>query len=114
MRLQRMLLALQWYDLNVIYKKGKDMQLPDTLSRACLEDTKEEIDLNQITVSEFLNISEEKYKLFQERTAEELNTLLEIILQGWPERMKDVPREVQQYFESKCELNVVDGIIYNL
>ena len=56
MRLQRMLLALQWYDLNVIYKKGKDMQLPDTLSRAYLEDTKEEIDLNQITVSEFLNI----------------------------------------------------------
>ena len=66
MRLQRMLLALQWYDLSVIYRKGKDMQLHDTLSRAYLEDTKEEIDLNQITVSEFLNISEEKYKLFQE------------------------------------------------
>ncbi|GFN74641.1 transposon ty3-i Gag-Pol polyprotein [Plakobranchus ocellatus] len=37
MGFQRMLLALQWYDLKVNYKKGKDMQLPDTLSRAYLE-----------------------------------------------------------------------------
>ncbi|GFO32675.1 transposon ty3-i Gag-Pol polyprotein [Plakobranchus ocellatus] len=77
MRLQRMLLALQWYDLKVNYKKGKDMQLPDTLSRAYLEDVEQEI-----------------------------------ILQGWPERKRDVPREVQQYYESRCELNTVDGIIY--
>ncbi|GFR74871.1 retrovirus-related Pol polyprotein from transposon 17.6 [Elysia marginata] len=71
MRLQRMLLALQWYDLKVNYKKRKDMQLPDTLSRTYLEDLEQEIDLYQITVSEFFNISDEKYKLFQDGTAEE-------------------------------------------
>ncbi|GFO32670.1 retrovirus-related pol polyprotein from transposon 17.6 [Plakobranchus ocellatus] len=63
MRLQRMLLALQWYDLKVNYKKGKDMQSPDTLSKAYLEDVEQEIYLSQITVSEFLNISDEKYML---------------------------------------------------
>ena len=39
MRLQRMLLNLQWYDLIVKYRKGKEMYLPDTLSRAYLPDT---------------------------------------------------------------------------
>lgn len=35
-RLQRMLLRLQKYSLRVTYKKGKDMFLADTLSRALL------------------------------------------------------------------------------
>ena len=35
-RLQRMLLRLQKYSLQVKYKKGKDMHLADTLSRAYL------------------------------------------------------------------------------
>lgn len=35
-RIQRMRLHLQWYDLTVRYRKGKDMELPDTLSRAQL------------------------------------------------------------------------------
>jgi len=36
-RLQRMLLRLQRYDLHVVYKKGTEMYLADTLSRAYLE-----------------------------------------------------------------------------
>jgi len=34
MRLQRMILNLQWYDLTVKYRKGKEMYLSGTLSRA--------------------------------------------------------------------------------
>ena len=33
-RLQRMLLQLQEYDINLVYKKGKEMYLADALSRA--------------------------------------------------------------------------------
>ena len=46
MRHQRMLLALQWYDITVTYRKVKDMQLPDTLSRAYLQESVPEIDIN--------------------------------------------------------------------
>ena len=31
MRIQRMRLRLQWYDLDVKYRRGKDMELPDSL-----------------------------------------------------------------------------------
>ena len=112
MRLQRMLLALQWYDITVTYRKGKDMQLPDTLSRAYLQESVAEIDINQVNASEFLSITEEKYRLFQVKTEEELKLLHQTIQEGWPEQRKSVPRGVQPYFESRGELNVVDGIIF--
>lgn len=35
-RLQRMLLGLQLYDFQVVYKRGKDLHIADTLSRAYL------------------------------------------------------------------------------
>ncbi|GFR83810.1 transposon Ty3-I Gag-Pol polyprotein [Elysia marginata] len=112
MRLQRMRLTLQWYDINVTYRKGKDMQIPDTLSRAYLQESVAEIDINQVNAPEFLNITDEKYKLFQAKTDDELRLLHQTILEGWPEERKIVPREVQPYFESRSELSVVDGIIY--
>ena len=36
-RLQRMLLQLQRYDINLIYRKGTDMLVADTLSRAAIQ-----------------------------------------------------------------------------
>ena len=42
-RLQRMLLRLQKYDINLIYKPGKLLKAADTLSRAQLTETAEEI-----------------------------------------------------------------------
>jgi hypothetical protein len=35
-RLQRMLLRLQGYDIDVVYRRGKNMELSDTLSRAMI------------------------------------------------------------------------------
>lgn len=54
-KLQRLLLSLQKYDLNVIFKPGKTMFLADTLSRAFLPETKEdfeiEISVDQLAVT---------------------------------------------------------------
>ncbi|GFR94327.1 transposon Ty3-I Gag-Pol polyprotein [Elysia marginata] len=57
MRLQRMLLTLQWYDITVTYRKGKDMQVPDTLSRAYLQESVAEIDINQVNASDLRSSS---------------------------------------------------------
>ena len=43
LRLQRMLPRLQKYDISVLYKAGKEMVIPDTLSRAHLNETAVEI-----------------------------------------------------------------------
>lgn len=59
MRIQRMRLRLQWYDLTVKYRRGKDMELPDTLSRAQLSECKPEIDgLECISMLSFVEVSD--------------------------------------------------------
>lgn len=57
-RLQRLLLSLQKYDLNVIFKPGKTMFLADTLSRAFLPETKEDLEL-EISVDQLAVTPEE-------------------------------------------------------
>ena len=56
MRLQRMILNLQWYALTVKYRKGIEMYLRDTLSRAYLPDTPnpEITDLEPVSTLDFL------------------------------------------------------------
>ena len=62
MRLQSMLLRLQWYDLNIQNRRGEDMQLPDSFSRAYLPDTHSELDnLAHLPMLDFLSVSNERY-----------------------------------------------------
>lgn len=69
-RLQRMLLRLQKYDISIVCKKGKEMYLADTLSRAYLPEIPEHEDdieilmfreeVEAIDMVKELPISEEK------------------------------------------------------
>lgn len=69
MRIQRMRLRIQWYDLTVRYRKGKDMELPDTLSRAQLSHSTPELEhLECVSMLNYVAISEEKYAELQECT----------------------------------------------
>ena len=55
-RLQRMRLFLQKYDLNVIYKRGKDLVLADCLSRAPLPTTQQEMSDLEILILQELEM----------------------------------------------------------
>ena len=68
-RLQRLLalLKLQHYDLNVTYRKGKLMNLPDTLSRVHLPSASESeiASLKQVNALKFLSVTKENYAEIQ-------------------------------------------------
>ncbi len=72
MRLQGMLLHLQLYDLEVIYRKGTKLYVADTLSRACQEigpnDTLEE----QLEIDIVLPISTPKLNELKEEMLKNL------------------------------------------
>ena len=81
MRLQRMLLKLQCYDISVNYQKGSDMQLADTLSRAYLpEQPGDGEEFEYVNMTNFISISSTKYQEIQQLTANELNTCYHTIL----------------------------------
>lgn len=74
MRLQKMMMNLQKYNLTVRYKPGKEMQLADTLIPAYLPKTKEtlveDLDVSEVHLTAHLTKSKQKYEEFQQATAD--------------------------------------------
>ncbi|XP_048577104.1 uncharacterized protein K02A2.6-like [Nematostella vectensis] len=116
-RLQRMLLSLQSYSLNVKYKKGKDLYLADTLSRAYLpevnawECTRE---LEEIDHRSWMPVREETWQQLKNAAVDDAvqQNLREVIKRGWPESKTDLPECVHPYFDIRDELTVQEELIF--
>ena len=65
-------LAFQWYDIDVQYKQGKEMTMPDTLSRAFFNTPEMQESEMIISMLQYVTISEEKYAELQQCTQSEL------------------------------------------
>ena len=59
-----------------------------------------------------ISLSKEKYPEMQELTQIELKTMYSIIVEGLPELRSDSTMETRQYWDSRDQLSVLDGIIY--
>ena len=131
-RLQRMLLRLQKFDLEVSYRKGTEMHMADPLSRAYLPLVKQDtVDTQEVwnvadtrspteVETEYIDMAESvpigKLTLQEIKSATEvdaeLQALAPIITQAWPERSTDVPSQLQVYFPFREELSIQDGVVF--
>ena len=120
-RLQRLLLRLYQYDVEIRYRPGQEMYLADTLSRAYQSPNEEEPERSEtekevesIHAVEYLAISEVQLNEIKQETARDstLQTLKHMILKGWPDSKASVPVEIIPYFNIREELAVQDGIIF--
>ena len=109
-------MRLQAFDLQVVYKPGKDLHIADTFSRAYLQEQadkllEEEIVVNLLT--EHLPISEEKLSQFKNSaTDSELQLVMRAIQSGWPEQVSQVPAEIRKYWTFKVELSCTEGLVF--
>lgn len=98
-RLQRMMMRLQKYNIEISYERGKNMHLADALSRAYLPSTEhpsgEEFEI--INNASYLPMSDERIQNLRTATEadEALQILKDIFLRGWPQ-----------------ELTVQDGLVF--
>ncbi|UYV78388.1 K02A2.6-like [Cordylochernes scorpioides] len=129
-RLQRMLLRLQRYNLEVKYKPGKQMYISDCLSRKYLMKTGDRNELNlevylnddksiyqeieNIKLIEFVNISTATAEQIGQQNCKDqtMQVLVNLIRKGWPKSKYKVPREAMEYWKFRDELTEQDGIIY--
>ena len=130
-RLQRMLLRLQKYNLQVKYCPGKEMYIADMLSRAYLNEQvpnaaneyeifyrKEEVQLykeiEQINPAEHVRLSEKGVAEIKAATQQDasLQELSLIIHKGWPEHKKDTSLSIRAYWPFRDELTEHNNIIY--
>ena len=121
LRLQKMLLKLQPYDITLIGKSGKDIPIADALSRLSLKDEYHGLvdDMRDCQV-----LATETYTMtaFSEEKQQELKTatdtdtefqiLREQIIKGWPDTRNKAPPEARPYWDYREELTVYEGILF--
>ena len=116
-RLQRMLLRLQKYSLYVFYKRGKEMYLADTLSRAYLQEVNA-LDLipelEEIDHKQYLAVSEERLQQINHASADDpvLQQLRATICRGWPESKSDLPETLYPYYDHRDTLTVQGDLVF--
>ena len=114
MRLQRMLLRLQRYNLRVVFTKGTEMFLANTLNRAYMYLPVNMCDLRpsleEIDATLGLPVSADRLQQIQYATLEDpvLPLLSDVIKAGWPNDKRSVPPAVLPYWDARDEL-VIDG-----
>ena len=119
-RLQRMMLRLQRFDLNLTYKPGKEMYIADALSRALPKQSKISStshfcnDLETVNFVEDLPISDSTLAKFQVETAkdESLQVLSQVIRAGWPTKTSMVPTSAQPFFKYRDEMTRQNGLLF--
>jgi len=129
-RLQRMLLKLLKYNLEVTYKPGPQMHISDTLSRASLPIPKMEATMpdyliyqikeDRASIQEFeqvepdLHVTDHRLQQIKECTTRDqvLQTLVKVTSEGWPNSKQEVPLCIREYWPYRDELSVHDGLAY--
>ena len=117
MRLQKMRIRLQRYNVTVQYKPGKSIPVADTLSRNGARDGSAPDDLGlDVYVDAILKQMPVSYeKLEQIRNASqddsELQELQKHVQQGWPGSPKDVSAIIRPYWNYRDETIAIDGLI---
>ena len=131
-RLQRMLLRLQKFDLNVVYKQGITLHIADFLSRAslpvrnnsqcdndyCVFSMAAEIDLynsfEEVNLCENLRLTDQRLTQVREesRCDDTLVILKRVVLNGWPQSRVDCPVEIRQFWPYRDEIVCQDNVLF--
>ena len=116
-RLQRMLLKIQGYDFEIKYRPGSQMTVADTLSRLPNPKENSEVKLD-IRVDaiwlDLINFNLDKQRQLREETKRcpIMNALAEVIYEGWPDTLKELPTDLRIFWSYRDVLGIEDGVIF--
>ena len=115
-RLQRMILSIQKYSINLVYRPGKQLVVADALSRAYLpnqpeDNTSYEFEVNVVTT---LPISAPKLNQLQSMTKSDsdLQKLMRLTENGWPDHKSKVPSCCLPYWSFRDQISFSNGILF--
>ena len=94
--LQCMILCLKGYDFTICYRPGKEMVIPDTLSRFS---PRPGPDLQLDIAIHHARIMPDHKEAFQQAFVNdpEMRALADLIITGWPKDIKEVPRPLRAH-----------------
>ena len=113
-RLQRMLLRLQQYDMVITYRPGKEMLLADALSRLPSRANNSEIKLDlRVDAISFAAFSSSRLTKTATETQSDpiLSTVHRLTLNGWPRVRRHIPRIARNYWDFRDELSIEGDLL---
>ena len=126
-RLQRLLVKIQGYDFQLVYRPGNQMIIADVLSRLPNPEKNDEIPLD-VTVDDIMlevddenacsidliNLSINKRMQLREMSTADhtLCALQRVVYSGWPDTIKDLPKDLRPYWSYRDEIGISDGVIF--
>jgi hypothetical protein len=114
-RLQDIMMRFYRYDVEFVFVKGVNLVLADTLSRAYLDTSIGNLDERAriMSVNTFGDIPDARLEEIREATLgdESLQTIINLVLEGWPENKRETPSCASPYFDFRDTLSYVDGIL---
>ena len=116
-RLQRMLLRLQKYDLEIYFKPGQHMYLADRLpSKLSMDDEVLPIEqeIEEIRMVDFLPIHSASLENIRRESLKDssIQALQKVIKNVLPETKADLPVQVTPYVDVRDQLSVEDDIVF--
>ena len=117
-RVQRLMLQLQQFDINVIHCSGKNIPLGDELSRNYVSETFPNLikglDTHVITVIRSLPISDIKIQQIQDAKRNDtlMQMLIEVIKTSWPETRQNCPKTVLEFWNHIDEISCENDIVF--
>jgi hypothetical protein len=117
-RLQDMMLKLQRYNLNVVYKRGSELYIADTLSRAYRAHPEDDELLETEYEVMSVNVAEQRFSTtavqnLKEETEndEQMKMLMNRVHNGWPTAYRSVPDMIKPFYAFRDELVIVDDVV---
>ena len=119
-RLQRLLLRLAHYDLNIEFPRGKENVIADACSRVCqLQSSGSKIKDSNIDVipvhhiTQTASVSKMRPQELRLVTQSDptLCSLTKTIHEGWPQSKKDCPEQLLDFMSFRLEISEGDGLL---
>lgn len=110
-------LRLLVYDVNLLYQRGSQMELADTLRPDYLLEvnlTSVQKEVEAVNMAQDLPASAGRVDDIGKNTEGDhgLQELIKVILTGWPEDKSQVPNSAVPYFNVHDELTIQNGVIF--
>ena len=116
-RLQRLLLKMAKYDVEIRYIQGKTNVIADALSRVSHMEPpmqENEVPLLEVdTITNTLPASPAKIEEIRECTDQDvvLAHLKDVVHHGWPEYPNECPQDLREFWNFREDLSIEDGLI---
>ena len=111
------MIAVQNYDIQVIYHPGSEILVADALSRLHLPETDPDAQHDsEFAVLSFLRSVPIRYNkikqiIEQTRIDQNLQVLVKTIAEGWPDHCHECNTAILKFWNHRDELTYMDGVI---